>query len=79
MASPLDIQRALIARGYDVGPSGADGVMGRATIAAVKKLQKDKGLTVDGIVGEKTRGALGLAQPPAGTADAPPTRGQRGV
>jgi hypothetical protein len=31
MTSTLDIQRRLIALGYDVGPSGADGIPGRST------------------------------------------------
>ena len=37
-----------------------DGSFGANTEAAVKAFQKSKGLTVDGIVGSKTRAALGL-------------------
>jgi putative chitinase len=52
----LEIQRALIARGYD--PGAADGVWGPLTKEAVKAFQKDQGLTADGIVGPKTLAAL---------------------
>lgn len=37
-----------------------DGVFGPKTLAAVKAFQKSEGLTVDGLVGPHTRGALGL-------------------
>lgn len=40
------IQRALIAAGYSVGKSGADGDWGRESIAALAKFQRDKGLKV---------------------------------
>lgn len=49
-----DIQTRLAALGYKTGPSGADGVFGETTEKAVKKFQKDRGLPVDGIVGEET-------------------------
>jgi peptidoglycan hydrolase-like protein with peptidoglycan-binding domain len=39
---------------------GADGVFGKVTAHAVKRFQRDKGITVDGIVGPQTRDALGL-------------------
>lgn len=35
MATVLDVQRALLARGYDIGNSGADGEIGPATLNAV--------------------------------------------
>ncbi|UGB24863.1 peptidoglycan-binding protein [Methylorubrum sp. B1-46] len=67
-----EIQRALLARGYDLGPSGADGVAGKRTEAAVRAFQRDAGLTVDGDPGPKTQAALqaGSASP-ASPAPAP--------
>lgn len=44
--------------GYDLGICGVDGDFGQATEKAVKAFQKDHGLKVDGVVGEKTWGAL---------------------
>jgi hypothetical protein len=35
MATVLDVQRALIARGYDIGKAGADGIIGPTTLGAV--------------------------------------------
>jgi cell wall-associated NlpC family hydrolase len=57
-------QEDLMALGYSVGSSGADGIFGKNTEAGVKAFQKDhddrdgRALKVDGIVGEKTWGAL---------------------
>lgn len=51
-----DIQQALKDHGYDPGP--IDGIRGRQTLKAILKFQSDKGLTVDGLVGPKTREAL---------------------
>lgn len=57
-------QEDLIKLGYDVGKTGADGIFGKNTEAAVKEFQvshKDtdgKQLKADGIVGPKTWGAL---------------------
>ena len=48
------LQILLIGYGFDCGNYGADGDFGSATNEAVRKYQKAKGLTVDGIVGEKT-------------------------
>lgn len=56
--SPKNIQTALIAKGYSLGPAGADGIWGRASIAATKLFQGDHGLKVDGIVGPATLKAL---------------------
>ena len=52
------LQQALIEKGYDVGSTGADGVFGKNTLAAVKQYQKDNGLEVDGIAGKLTQGSL---------------------
>jgi peptidoglycan hydrolase-like protein with peptidoglycan-binding domain len=54
------IQRALIKKGYDVGPSGADGEMGPNTKRAILKYQKDHGLVADGKVGPMTAKSLGV-------------------
>ncbi|MFY9289254.1 MAG: peptidoglycan-binding protein [Methylorubrum rhodinum] len=58
-----EIQRALIARGYDLGtggPSGKgdDGKAGARTQKAIKAFQVANGLTPDGKVGENTKAAL---------------------
>lgn len=47
-------QELLIDKGYDLGKWGADGSFGDATLAAVKKFQRDWGLTQDGVIGTKT-------------------------
>ncbi|UWP58626.1 peptidoglycan-binding protein [Ruminococcus gauvreauii] len=41
-----------------IGTSGADGIFGKDTEAAVMEFQKQKGLSIDGIVGKKTWRAL---------------------
>ncbi|GGA32778.1 peptidoglycan-binding protein [Okeania sp. KiyG1] len=50
------IQRLLNNAGY--GSLVEDGIFGVRTDAAVKQFQKDRSLTVDGIVGSQTWGAL---------------------
>lgn len=52
------IQKMLINIGYPVGSYGADGVYGNGTETAVKALQKDCNLSIDGIVGRETWKAL---------------------
>lgn len=57
------LQNALVGAGYNVGSTGADGIFGSNTAAAVRKYQQDNGLSVDGIAGDKTLGKLyGTAQ-----------------
>ena len=50
------VQEALNERGYDCGTP--DGIMGSGTKSALMKFQEDKGLTVDGIIGEQVITAL---------------------
>lgn len=54
------VQAALLKAGFDLGPDGADGAFGKATDQAIQQLQRQKQLTVDGIVGAQTLRALGL-------------------
>jgi peptidoglycan hydrolase-like protein with peptidoglycan-binding domain len=54
MGAVWAMQTLLIARHFACGADGADGDYGPATAQAVKNLQTDKGLTVDGIVGANT-------------------------
>lgn len=49
-------QKRLTLAGYDTG--GVDGIYGSRTEAAVKHLQRDYGLTEDGIVGPQTWGKI---------------------
>lgn len=67
----LDIQRALIARGYSIA---ADGDLGPKTKEAIRAFQLASGLTPDGAVGPKTEAALkaATAQPGPG---ATPSKG----
>lgn len=52
------LQQSLIKAGYDVGKTGADGILGKNTKAAIRKYQQDNGLVVDGIAGPKTLNSL---------------------
>lgn len=52
------LQQSLIDKGYDLGKTGADGKYGAKTQAAVTQYQKDNKLTVDGMAGKQTQGAL---------------------
>lgn len=52
----LRVQKRLAELGYEPGP--LDGVRGRRTIAAVRRFQQARGLTVDGLVGRNTYAAL---------------------
>jgi len=57
----LDIQRRLSMLGYNLGLPGPDGLFEDLTEKAVKMFQQDRGLLVDGIVGEDTWQELVLA------------------
>ncbi|MGG7096232.1 N-acetylmuramoyl-L-alanine amidase [Clostridium sardiniense] len=52
------IQQRLLNRGYSLSPYGADGTFGEKTTNAIKNLQKNKGISIDGIVGKNTWKAL---------------------
>lgn len=52
------MQKMLIEVGYSCGSSGADGDFGEDTLAALKKFQKENGLTVDGIYGSASKAKL---------------------
>ena len=56
-------QTELINKGYSCGNKGADGIFGKDTESAVKRFQQDNGLTVDGVIGERTCAALETAEP----------------
>lgn len=51
-------QEKLIAKGYSCGPDGVDGIFGNDTLNAVKQLQKDARIAVDGVVGKDTWAVL---------------------
>jgi len=56
--TPKELQAGLIALGYDLGPAGADGKIGRRTISAIEAFQLKYGLVVDGVAGQQTQMAL---------------------
>lgn len=59
-------QQFLISRGYKLPKYGDDGKFGRETETATMQFQRDYGLKVDGVVGEKTWGMMErLTSPPA--------------
>lgn len=53
-----DIQKRLLALGFDLGPTGIDGVFLGATLAAVRRFQGEHALSEDGMVGDETWAAL---------------------
>ena len=53
-----ELQSLLIQAGYSCGSYGADGDFGDATENAVRELQKDSKITVDGEAGPQTLAAL---------------------
>lgn len=65
--SVREVQRRLMDRGYSVGKTGADGLIGPATTAAVRAFQEDNNLNIKwpGTIGPLTLAALGLSDIPA--------------
>lgn len=59
------IQQKLKSMGYYTG--SVDGIYGTQTQSAVKKFQRDNGLTVDGIAGPKTLSYLGITSGSSGS------------
>lgn len=53
-----DIQRRLLSLGFEVGPTGVDGVFLGATLSAVRSFQRDRGLIENGSVDSDTWAAL---------------------
>ncbi|MHB8050366.1 MAG: peptidoglycan-binding domain-containing protein [Coriobacteriia bacterium] len=53
-----DVQKRLLVLGFELGPTGIDGVFLGATLAAVRQFQHERGLSEDGTVGDETWAAL---------------------
>lgn len=49
-----ELQQKLIAKGYDCGGYGADGIFGQGTLDSLLKFQRDNGLVADGLAGPDT-------------------------
>ncbi len=64
MKTTLELQRRLIALGYNPGP--ADGAMGPLTAKAVREFQADHGLVIDGVAGPRSWASLDRASAKAG-------------
>ena len=60
-ASVQDVQKKLVALGYNVGSTGADGIFGNDTKNAVIKFQGSVRISKDGIVGSQTLAKLNEA------------------
>lgn len=54
----VGIQRFLLDHGFDLGPAGADGIIGTKTKEAIVTFQCSKAIYPDGIVGPETRAAM---------------------
>jgi peptidoglycan hydrolase-like protein with peptidoglycan-binding domain len=53
-----DVQKRLLTLGYDLGPTGIDGVFLGATHSAVRRFQAEHHLAEDGVIGDETWSAL---------------------
>jgi N-acetylmuramoyl-L-alanine amidase len=49
-----DVQQRLFALSYDLGGEGLDGFLGPHTAQAIKAFQQQRGLLVDGVIGDNT-------------------------
>jgi DNA invertase Pin-like site-specific DNA recombinase/peptidoglycan hydrolase-like protein with peptidoglycan-binding domain len=76
-AAVRTVQRELQRLGYDVGPPGVDGRFGPLTAKAVRRLQSNQRLVVDGIVGQHTRKVLGRTRDAVAHTDTRTDTGQR--
>lgn len=56
--TPKGVQQFLIDHGFDLGPAGADGVIGARTKEAIVSFQCSKNLYPDGIIGPQTKAAM---------------------
>lgn len=54
------LQQALINAGYEVGPDGADGVLGKNTAAAIKAFRKANGMSEAAVIDTPLLRALNL-------------------
>lgn len=57
-AAVEDVQKRLLMLGFDLGPTGIDGVFLGTTLAAVRQFQREHELSEDGTVGDETWSAL---------------------
>ena len=60
------IQNHLVALGYKLPVYGIDGKFGSETYKAVTAFQRDAGIKIDGVVGDKTRKAFEMSLTQAG-------------
>jgi hypothetical protein len=56
--SPEDVQKALVFAGFDIGPSGVDGVVGKKTKEALIDFKRVLGLELNDNINESTQAAL---------------------
>lgn len=52
------VQMMLVCRGYSIGSAGSDADCGSATVAAIKRYQRNNGLSQDGVAGKNTAAKL---------------------
>ena len=57
----MQMQGALVEKGYSVGPAGADGNFNDSTLAALEAFQDDNALPIQPKCDQQCRTALGLS------------------